>query len=70
MAGRRRFKSITDCRRYLGNILNRVEGGELSEGKAKTLAYIVSILVSSIEKGDLEKRLERLEAGYEHTKKS
>ena len=61
MAGRRRFKSIGDCRRYLGSVLNRIEGGELDPATGGRCAYIANILISAIKDSDIEDRIKALE---------
>ena len=58
---RKRLKSIEDVRRYLSNLINRVESGDVEASKAGRLGYLASILKSCIESGDIEKRLEELE---------
>lgn len=57
----RRLNTAQDVRRYLANLINRVEAGKIEEGRAKTLTYMLSLLVRTIEGGDLEKRIEEIE---------
>lgn len=59
--GRKRLKTLEDCRRYLARIVNDVEGGELDPKIAGRLGYLISILKSCIESGEIEKRLKELE---------
>jgi hypothetical protein len=61
MAGRRRFKKIGDCRRYLASILNRIEAEELDPQVASKCAYITNVLASLIRDGELEARITKLE---------
>ena len=61
MATRRRLKTSADCRRYLANLINRLEAGEIEEPKAGKLGYLTSLLIRAIEGGVLEKRLDELE---------
>lgn len=58
---RKRFGTITDIRRYLGQVLNQLDSGELTEMQAKTRAYICGILATIIRDSDLEVRLTALE---------
>ena len=64
---RRRLKTATDLRRYLANLINRVEQGETSPEIASKLGYLSNILLRVIEGSDLEKRIEALEANHEQT---
>lgn len=58
---KKRLKTLDDLRRYMADAINRVEGGELDPGVAGRLTYMVNVLKSVIEGGDLEKRLAELE---------
>jgi hypothetical protein len=57
----RRLNNSCDVRRYLANLINRVEGGKAEVSKAKTLGYLCSLLLRALETSDLEKRIEELE---------
>jgi hypothetical protein len=60
----RRLRTLTDVRRYLASLINRVESKELSPKVAGRLAYISNILLRAIETmklEDIEKRLTTLE---------
>lgn len=57
----RRLNNACDVRRYLANLINRVEGGKTDAGQAKTLGYLCSLLLRALETSDLEKRIEELE---------
>lgn len=60
----RRLKTITDVRRYLGTLINRLEektGENLDPVTAGRLAYISSILLGAIKDADLERRVAELE---------
>ena len=59
--GRKRLTTLEDCRRYLARIVNDVEDGELDPKIAGRLGYLISILKSCIESGEIEKRLQELE---------
>jgi hypothetical protein len=62
MATRRRLKSLEDVRRYLANLINRTEAGEVEPGTAGKLGYLASILTRVIEGSDVERRLDILES--------
>jgi len=58
---KRRLKTLCDVRRLLADLINRLEAGEVTEARAKTTAYVANILRATIEAGDIEERLARLE---------
>ncbi|MDP2849088.1 MAG: hypothetical protein Q8O35_12990 [Humidesulfovibrio sp.] len=47
---------------FLSDVLNRANRNEVDPATARTLAYIGQVLGGLIERSDLEKRLETLEA--------
>lgn len=57
----KRLKNTTDLRRYIANLINRTENGDVEPNLAGKLGYLVSLLAKLIETGDLEKRVEDLE---------
>ena len=57
----RRLNSMQDLRRYLANLINRVETGEVDPVLSGKLGYLISILHRVIEGGDLEERVTALE---------
>ncbi|MGC8490192.1 MAG: hypothetical protein ACP5SH_00495 [Syntrophobacteraceae bacterium] len=60
----RRLKTITDVRRYLSTLINRLEenaGDELDPAIAGRLAYISNILLGAIKDADIEQRVRALE---------
>jgi len=61
----RRLQTSQDLRRYLANLINRVETGKIEPGIAKGLGYLSSILLRVIEGSDFEKRLEAVEKRLE-----
>ena len=63
---RKRLKTLGDVRRYLANLINRVEDGQMDQARAAKLAYVSNILISCIKDGDLESRLEKLEREMEN----
>ncbi len=57
----RKLGSIANVRSALAFVWRKVEAGEVDLAKAKTLVYIGSTLVTSLEKGELEERLAEVE---------
>jgi hypothetical protein len=57
----RRLNNLQDLRRYLANLINRTESGEVDPALSGKLGYLVSILHRVIEGGDLEARVNVLE---------
>jgi hypothetical protein len=65
----KRLQNAQDLRRYLANLINRTESGEVAVNLGKSLAYMSSILLRIIEGGDLEGRVEQLERKLESKRK-
>lgn len=65
----KRLQNAQDLRRYLANLINRVESGEVEVNLGKSLAYMSSILLRIIEGSDLEGRVEQLERKLESKRK-
>lgn len=63
---KRRFKTLADCRRYIGSLLNRIEAGDLDEALASKRAYITNILMGCIKDSDIEERIQKLEEGLKN----
>lgn len=59
--GKRRLKSMRDLSRYMQNLINRLEDGELDPQTAGKLGFLINIQRAIVEKGDLEERIEQLE---------
>jgi hypothetical protein len=57
----RRLQTTQDLRRYLAGLINRTETGKIEVNLARSLTYMVSILMRAIEGSDLEKRIEEIE---------
>lgn len=55
---KRRFNSLSDCRRYLADVLNRLEDGTLTVEDVRVRGYITGILSKIIEGGTLEAKNE------------
>ena len=58
---RRRLKTMEDVRRYVANLINRTDAGEVEPGLAGRLGYLANILVRVIEGSSLEERVRTLE---------
>ncbi len=56
-----RLKTLDDVRRYLANLINRVERGEVDPAISGRLGYLCNILSGAIKDGDLERRIAELE---------
>ena len=61
MATKRRLKSMEDLRRYMAYLIIEVDQGKVDAAKASKIGYLVNILKSIIESGDIEKRVTELE---------
>lgn len=58
---KRRLKSLNDVRRFLADVINRLEAGTLDASVAGRLGYLCNVLKGLIEHGDLENRIANLE---------
>lgn len=58
---KRRLKTMEDVRRYIANLINKTESGEVDGMLAGKLGYLSNILIKIIEGGQLEKRVDLLE---------
>ncbi len=57
----KRFNSLCDVRRYIADVIRRLEKDEMTESKARTAGYLANCLKGVMESSDLETRLEKLE---------
>lgn len=57
----KRLQKLSDIRRYLANLLNRFEAGEINETHLKAAAYVANILTGTIRDSELEERITRME---------
>jgi len=57
----RRLKNLSDVRRFLADVTNRLNRDEIDYNKASKLGYLLQILSRVIEGSDIEKRLAALE---------
>ncbi|MBI5591977.1 MAG: hypothetical protein HY881_16035 [Deltaproteobacteria bacterium] len=62
---KRRFNTLADCRRYLADVLNRLEEGKVEADGVRVRSYATGILSKIIENSDLEDRVKALEAKLE-----
>ena len=64
MAGKSyvRLKTVNDVSVYLAQLINQLRRDEVTESKAGKIGYLCNLLQRSLETGDLERRLEALEA--------
>jgi len=65
----RRLKSLIDLRRYLADLINRVEAGGIDAAIAGRLGYLVNIQKGIIEGSELEHRVSELEEALLKNKK-
>ena len=57
-----RLKTLTDVRRFLAKIIDRVHQGKISQEMGKTLGYLLNILINCIRTKDIEDLNKRLDA--------
>lgn len=58
----RRLRTIGNVREGLAAIWRQVEAGSIDLARARVLVYCGSVMLAALEKGDLEDRIEALEA--------
>ena len=61
MVAKRRFNSLSDCKRYLADALNILEASKLDADGIRVRSYATGILSKIIENSDLENRVKHLE---------
>jgi len=61
MRRKRRLKTLDDLRRWMADVGNKLESGEIDVIHARCFAYLASVMAGIIKGGDLEVRLEALE---------
>ena len=57
-----RVQSIKDAERLLARVLLQLQKGEISESKARTMAYVANSYAKMFEVSEIEKRVEILES--------
>lgn len=65
----RRLKTLDDVRRYLADVLHRLEAAQLDDAGAKTRAYIANTLCAIVKDADIEKRIEALENAQQENRR-
>ena len=58
---RRQLRTSNDIRRYLANLLLRLEADHISPEKATKCGYLASLIQRCISDSELEERMEQLE---------
>jgi hypothetical protein len=58
---RKHLRTARQCRAFLAKVTNELYLNEIEESRAGKLAYIVSVLLKSIEVSELEQRIQRME---------
>ena len=56
-----RLSKPGQIKRFIASTMNKLNNGEIEEGKARALGYLASILLKAIETEDLEKKVKELE---------
>jgi hypothetical protein len=65
MSGKKRKKHLSNarqCRRFLTTIANEMYTGKLDKDQGGKIAYVVSIILRSLELNELEERVRALES--------
>lgn len=60
-----RVESCQDVVRLISETINQVRRGELDPRVANAVGYLANILIKAAEQGDMEKRIEQLEAAVQ-----
>jgi len=58
----KRLTNAKQARQYLSATINAYDAGEIDENHARTIGYLIKVLLSAIEQSDIEERLEELES--------
>lgn len=65
----RRLKTLDDVRRYLADVLHRLEAAQLDDAGAKTRAYIANTLCAIVKDADIEARIVALENAQQENRR-
>ena len=65
----KRLTNSKQARQYLSATINAFDSGKIDEDHARTIGYLIKVLLSAIEQSDLEERLENLEEIVENEHK-
>jgi len=66
---KKRLNSIPAIRRYLAQIISRVDGDDLDAAKGGRIGYLLNILISSHRESEIEKRISQIESVVEEVLK-
>jgi hypothetical protein len=61
----KRLNTLNDIRRFLAKVANDLNDDKITEGKARTLGYVCSILSQVVKDSEIEKRIDELEKRIE-----
>jgi len=56
-----KLRDLRECKKFLADVILKVESGEMEPQKGNALAYQINILRGVIECSDLEERIRALE---------
>lgn len=62
------LSKLSDIRRFMASVVNRLDRDEIQESKARTFGYLSSILRDVIKDSELENRITQLEQNLEANK--
>lgn len=67
----KRFNSLQDVRKYLGNVINRLDTDKtiMTESKAKAIGYLANILKDVLASSNFDERLSKMEEELEKLRK-
>lgn len=57
----KRLRDLNDSREFMQKLINSLDKNKISIDKARALGYLIKIFNDTVEKSDLEERLEQLE---------
>ena len=58
---KRRLKTAQDCRRFLADLVHRLDSDEVDATKAGRLGYLVNLILAAVRTDEVEARLSALE---------
>lgn len=57
----KRLKDLDDSREFMQKLINSLDKNKISIDKARALGYLIKIFNDTVEKVDVQKRLEKVE---------
>ena len=57
---------LDSCRRYMARVVNKLDAGLIDGSQARDRGYIIRVIAELIKDGQLEQRVEELEAIIEN----